>query len=407
MFITPVMPQHSGMGLAMRAAVQLQALMRAFDTSVLLLPVVETGSTRNRFAVEFPGARLEVMDHGGEVDPYFAMISRLGDTAEQLLHFGRYGKQSLAAAVTQSVTGQVAARVMAEGAVLVHVFRSYLAGTLEHVPREIVRSIDLDEDDVSSFQSSASAFAVSGERLAARWAQLEAAAFERLYATKLAPFRSITLANPDDVPRVAARHPGLPLRAMPNCIAVPRLNAIVPRNGNATMLFVGSLRYAPNVDGLLWFIRSVLPRIPGARLRIVGRKPAAALLAHARPGRVEFSGYVDDIASAYREARLAIAPMRSGGGTRLKILEAAAHGVPVVATSAAAEGLWTAEPPWGVAADNEHRFALACRQLLAHPHEAMRLGRRGRHAVSRRYGSERIVRQWTELFHDISKGQPA
>lgn len=407
MFIAPVMPQHSGMGLAMRAAVQLKALMRAFDTAVLLLPLISTGGTRNRFAAEFPGARLEVIGAAGEVDPYFAMISRLGDPAEQLLHFERYGKPTLAAAVTQSVMGQVAARVMAEDVVLVHVFRSYLAGALDQVPQQIVRSIDLDEDDVESYLSSASAFAASGHKLSARWARLEAAAFERLFATKLASFRSITLANPRDLPRLAARHPGLPLHAMPNSISIPRLASILPRVSSETMLFVGSLRYAPNVDGLLWFIETVLPRIPGATLRIAGRNPAAALLAHARPGRVEFLGYVSNVTSAYREARLAIAPMRSGGGTRLKILEAAAHGVPVVATSVAAEGLWTSEPPWGMAADNAQSFSLACRRLLGNPQEAMRLGRRGRHAVSRRYGSERIGRQWTELFHGISKGHTA
>jgi glycosyltransferase involved in cell wall biosynthesis len=188
-------------------------------------------------------------------------------------------------------------------------------------------------------------------------------------------------------------------------VTVPRLNVISSRSPPAggNILFVGSLRYMPNVDGLLWFIRCVLPRIPGARLRIVGHAPPLSLRAHARKGRVEFMGYVEDLAPAYRDAALAIAPMRSGGGTRLKILEAGAHGVPVVASPQAAAGLWTKELPWGLVASTAHRFSLACRRLLENPQEALRLGRRGRHAVLLRHGHERVRDEWSSLFHELKE----
>jgi polysaccharide biosynthesis protein PslH len=405
-FITPVIPLHTGMGLAMRAAVQLAGLVRTFDVTVLYIPIVETANGLSRFSAAFPHVRIEVVDCRGEADPYFRMIARLRDPEEQLLHFARYGKPSLAAAVSGAVAAQVAEHIRRSGAVFVHVFRSYLAGTLDDVPGQVLRSIDMDEDDVASFLSSAAVFAASGQSLAARWASLEANAFDRLQAQKLGAFRSVTLANAEDIALLQSRHPGLPLRALPNCVAVPRLNALAPRlrSPGRNMLFVGSLRYAPNVDGLLWFIRNVLPRISGACLSIAGRAPPSSLLAHARKGRVEFMGYVEDIASAYREAALAIAPMRSGGGTRLKILEAAAHGVPVVATPLAAAGLWTAEPPWGIAAADALHFASACKRLLANPQEALRLGRLGRHAVSRHYGYERVREDWTRLFQDTEKG---
>lgn len=405
-FITPVLPQFSGMGLAMRAAAQLAALVRAFDVTVILVPIIDAGNGLSRFAKAFPNAKLEIIGRPGEADPYFSMISRLGDPEEQLRHFQRYGKPSLAAAVSATVIQKVAECIERSGADFVHVFRSYLAGSLDDVPSHVVRSIDLDEDDVASFLSSAKLLADSGQSLASRRISLEAAAFDRLFAQKLASFSSVTLANAEDLTPLSVRHPGLPLKALPNCIHVPRLNTLTPRArlAGTNMLFVGSLRYAPNVDGLLWFVRSVLPYLAGARLRIAGRSPPSSLLAHARPGRVEFMGYVEDISSAYRDATIAIAPMRSGGGTRLKILEAAAHGVPVVTTPQAAAGLWTLDRPWGLVAADAHHFALACKRLLANPQEAARLGRLGRHAVSRRYGFERVTEEWTRLFQRLDKG---
>jgi len=404
-FITPVLPLWSGMGLAMRAAVQLSGLAQAYEVTVILVPVIVTDNGLQRFSADFPNTPVEVIGGPEEADAYFTMISRLRDPAEQLLHFERYCKPSLAASITGKVVKQVAACVERRGAGMVHVFRSYLAATIDDVPSHILRSIDLDEDDVTSFLSLAGVHAASGQSLAARLAILEAAAFDRLLAQKLRSFRAITLANQEDVPRLASRHPGLPLRPLPNCVSVPHLNAITPRSRPAgrNILFVGSLRYMPNVDGLLWFIRNVLPRISGARLRIVGHAPPRSLLAHARKGRVEFMGYVEDLAPAYRDAALAIAPMRSGGGTRLKILEAGAHGVPVVASPQAAAGLWTTEPPWGLIAASAHRFSLACRHLLENPHEAVRLGRRGRHAVRLRHSCEHIRDEWTSLFHEVEK----
>lgn len=404
-FITPVLPMHTGMGLAMRAAIQLEALTRTFDVTVLFVPLVDTGHGLPRFRAAFPNTPIEVIGDAAETDAYFGLISRMRDPAEQLLHFARYGRPSLAARVSDTVIRRIAEHISRNGIGFAHVFRSYLAGTLRDTPGHVIRSIDLDEDDEASFLSSAKVLAAGGQDLAARWASLEAASYGRILGRELASFRAVTLANPDDLACLAQRHPALPASAVPNSVSLPRLGLIGrrKRSGNPNMLFVGSLRYLPNVDGLLWFIRSVLPRLPGARLRIVGRAPPESLRVHARAGRVEFMGYVEDLATAYREAALAIAPMRSGGGTRLKILEAAAHGVPVVATRVAAAGLWTSQPPWGIAADSAIGFSVACKRLLTNPQDAVRLGRRGRHAVSRRYAHERIRNDWMRLFHDLQK----
>jgi polysaccharide biosynthesis protein PslH len=109
------------------------------------------------------------------------------------------------------------------------------------------------------------------------------------------------------------------------------------------VLFVGSMDYYANVDAVLQFARNVWPAIHGSKpalmFTIVGRRPGARVQALARLPGIEVTGTVDDIRPYYREAMAAVVPLRIAGGTRLKILEAMAAGVPVISTRLGAEGL--------------------------------------------------------------------
>jgi glycosyltransferase involved in cell wall biosynthesis len=109
------------------------------------------------------------------------------------------------------------------------------------------------------------------------------------------------------------------------------------------IVFVGSMRYHGNIEAAVLFARSVWPwireRFPAWRLTLVGYDPAPAVLALRAEENVEVTGTVDDVRPYYAEALAAIVPLRTGGGTRVKILEAMAAGVPVVSTTLGAEGL--------------------------------------------------------------------
>jgi glycosyltransferase involved in cell wall biosynthesis len=113
-------------------------------------------------------------------------------------------------------------------------------------------------------------------------------------------------------------------------------------SGRKRLIFVGSMNYHANIDGAVWFTREIWPavhnRFPDWTLMLVGSNPAPAVRA-LEGGAVEVTGTVASVAPYYADALAAIVPLRSGAGTRLKILEAMAAGVPVVSTTLGAEGL--------------------------------------------------------------------
>jgi glycosyltransferase involved in cell wall biosynthesis len=108
-------------------------------------------------------------------------------------------------------------------------------------------------------------------------------------------------------------------------------------------VFVGKMDYYPNIEAIIGFANTTWPlvraQLTGLTLSIVGASPTAAVQALASIPGVEVNGTVPDVRPYYRDALAAVVPLRTGGGTRLKILEAMAAGVPVVSSTLGAEGL--------------------------------------------------------------------
>jgi glycosyltransferase involved in cell wall biosynthesis len=147
--------------------------------------------------------------------------------------------------------------------------------------------------------------------------------------------------------------------------------------------------WAPNVDAAVWLGREIWPevltRVPHARLLLVGRDPAPAVRALADES-VEVTGTVADVTPYLARSRVVLAPLRAGGGTRLKILEALGAGRPVVATSVGCEGLEDLVGRGVVVADTATGLAEAIAGLLVDPARASALGRSGHGAVTADHG---------------------
>ena len=155
------------------------------------------------------------------------------------------------------------------------------------------------------------------------------------------------------------------------------------------VLFSGAMDYHANVEAALWFASEMWPVIfsadPEAVFTIVGRNPTPEVRALAGQPGIEVTGTVPDVRPYYREAAVAVVPLRIGGGTRIKILEAMAAGVPVISTTLGAEGL-AAEPGEHYAlADSTDQMRASLQSLLRDSQQAARLIAAGRDLIRRRY----------------------
>jgi glycosyltransferase involved in cell wall biosynthesis len=143
-----------------------------------------------------------------------------------------------------------------------------------------------------------------------------------------------------------------------------------PSGVGADLVFVGSMDWLPNVDGVLYFAREVLPLIrrkrPDCSVAIVGRTPPPKINELAAQDKyIQVTGTVPDIRPYLWGSAVSIVPLRIGGGTRLKIYEAMAAKIPVVSTTVGAEGL-TVNPPDDIRiGDTPEEFAAQCLELLA------------------------------------------
>jgi len=212
----------------------------------------------------------------------------------------------------------------------------------------------------------------------------------RAEARALAAVERAVLPGFDTVVVVSERERGRLPAGLPDVIVCPNGRDADPAGppppaSAPVAVFVATMGWAPNVDAALWLGRDVWPgvlaRCPEARLLLVGREPTAAVRALASPS-VEVSGTVDDVRPYLARARVAVAPLRSGGGTRLKILEALDAARPVVATSVAVDGLEDLVGRGVVVADDASSMVEALVTLLGDGQEASALGAQGHDAVA-------------------------
>jgi glycosyltransferase involved in cell wall biosynthesis len=181
-------------------------------------------------------------------------------------------------------------------------------------------------------------------------------------------------------------------------LAQPQPNALV---------YNGSITYSANYDAMRWFLAEVYPRIkaqiPGVSLTITGATRDVDLVGLALDDTVRLTGFVDDVRIPVAEASICVVPIRQGGGTRLKILEAMALGTPVVATSKGAEGLAVTDGDNLLLADNPESFARRTAELLGNAALRHDLAANARRLVEGRYDWEAIGQRFADLVETTAK----
>jgi glycosyltransferase involved in cell wall biosynthesis len=232
------------------------------------------------------------------------------------------------------------------------------------------------------------------------------------YESRLARhFDACTVVSPSEVHLILKMVSGTSCRVAVNENGVDcthnRPGLAQPRPG--ALVYNGSLTYNANYDAMRWFLAECYPRIraqqPEVTLTITGSTKGVNLGGLALDDSVRLTGYVDDVRPSVAGAAACIVPIRHGGGTRLKILEAMALGTPVVSTCKGAEGLDVVDGEHLLLADGPERFARQTITLLREPDLRERLAANARRLVSARYDWEQLGRQFVALVEEAAAVQ--
>ncbi len=223
---------------------------------------------------------------------------------------------------------------------------------------------------------------------------------------------AVTAVSEPDRRALARIAPQAAMRVIPNGIdlkAYAQAHHAPQENTPFTLLFTGKMDYRPNIDAMLWFGREVLPRLAdraqGLRCQIVGLNPHPRLdVLRAHP-QVEITGGVPDVRPYLAAAHAYIIPMRVGGGTRFKALEAMAAAKPIVSTSLGVEGIAVQPGQELLIADTPEEFAAAIRRLMNDYAQkgplAAQLGSAAQRFVAARYTWDRILPQLETLYQTL------
>jgi glycosyltransferase involved in cell wall biosynthesis len=345
LFLTPTLPHTTGTGSAIRAGLTLQALAAHFHVYVLHAEM--WGWHRKTFHTDFVrrhAARYVyyVPENGGLPMPRI-MAEHFSGVPFQAVHTFRL--------------------VMARAAV------SFLQLGNASAPLTV---IDLDDDEYQRSERFLLLREEAGETSRARSEQRELPHLRVMERMLVPRFQAICLAARADCDRIRQRHPGANVVHLPNAVFLPGPFPPGSVSRPPTLLFVGTLDYLPNEDGILYFCARILPLIrqrsaQPIRVRVVGANPRPRVQDLAREAGVEVLANVPDLAPYYADADAVIVPLRAGSGTRIKILEAFSFRKPVVSTTIGAEGLALTHARELLIADQPEEFASACVQLLEDP----------------------------------------
>jgi len=179
-----------------------------------------------------------------------------------------------------------------------------------------------------------------------------------------------------------------------------------------SMLFVGTFSHRPNREAAIWLVEEIFPlvqqRHPQLKLYIIGSNPPSELMQlAANMPRVEILGFVDDVVAYLRKASVFIAPLRSGGGVKVKILHAMGQGIPVVTTKVGIEGIEGMNAETACVGDSAWRLAEQIYTLFENPDRADRIGRKGWEAMREGYSWERVTERLEKIYINATTARVA
>lgn len=232
-----------------------------------------------------------------------------------------------------------------------------------------------------------------------RLRQLEQRVCQRVHA--------VTCVSAEDASALQKLVPALTPTIVPNGIDIETYTPFIPRHPSLAprLIFTGKMDYRPNLDAAVWFAREIFPRIraarPEAEFVVVGQQPPKRLEKLNGQNGIVITGVVEDVRPYIASARVYVAPLRMGGGTRFKLLEAMALARPIVSTTIGAEGFALTSGRELILADTPQAFAEAVLILLNDPARAEALALAGQAFVRARYDWGAIVPELEKVYEAL------
>lgn len=403
-FLSPVIPSFSGNGLAMRAAHNLRALSGKFSVHLLVIAIYYGQGDRPLEDVLRCCASWKWID---------GSLPTKANFYRDLRHWIRWGKGEMPTAWKRwrPENEQKAQTYFAETqCVRLWVFRFYM---LPWVKTWLDKGkkvwLDLDELESSARGRHADLFFSLGQHEEARHLKREAQLYRDLERCFLPRFERIMTASEVETTRLQDTMGHLPAETWPNIVSPPAVGNQTADNVRAEwrLLFIGSMGHFPNREAIRYAAQEVLPRLQmlvGRRvvLQVAGAGADAHQAAFADLNQVEWLGTVPDVTPVYAASDLVIVPLHSGGGTRIKILEAFAHQKAVISTRIGAEGLKVVQDRELLLADTPDEMAAGCAELLLNAEKRDRLVGAGYDYVTAHHGEEILNIRAAALGQDLT-----
>jgi hypothetical protein len=344
LYISPVIPAVTGNGLAMRAGMVLEGLAARHSVSLLV----------NRM---YPP--------NGPVPEFFVrMCSRVAMSPDA------YRGLPFEVVLVFRLASLPGARPFMNGAARHH--------------------LDIDEIESETHRRLAALCRSNGDTSLAFMEDHQAKVSAALEAEALPKFERIYVSSAIDREKLAAKELGGEICILHNSVRQPP--AVPPRPPAGPFLFVGTLGYYPNEDACRYLRSEIVPRLPDFEFQIVGTGATDRLRRLLSHPAIRIVGEVPQVDAWYHSAGAALVPVRAGGGTRIKILEAFSFRRPVITTTAGMEGIDARHDESVLVADTPEEFAKACRRLRNEPGLGERLAGNAFSLVGRFYSAEATKR---------------
>ena len=378
LYLSPVMPLQSGNGLAMRAALFLEALSSDDDIYLQIIPV-------------------SVQVDPDNIPEFVAQHTIMVDVVSEFENLALDDAVNRAATNYANYTFDI-----------VHVMKLYLAPFanpyVKFQHKRPLCVLDLDDNEVKTRKRLSALYFANGLNDCADFEANEARkylAYEKVY---LQHFDVTIVCSVMDKEELRVRSGHQNVLVIPNAVS-PVMQIDTLSQSAPTIIMVGTMGYYPNEDGAVYFCHDILPKIK-VKLRkevsivFVGTNPTQCVRRLEKIPGVTVTGTVPEVTPWYNKAALVAVPIRAGGGTRIKILEAFAHQVPVVSTSLGAEGLAIEDGKHLFLADTAEDFAGRCVDLMVDKGLAEKMTTRARNLFDTSYSISIVSHQIDYLYQE-------